>query len=202
MQTTTLPPKAWITPTTVWYLSSFLFAPVHYTLFLLVVGLPRAHARRRWVRGEQPWAGAVEHVHSGASVRSASFGAEEEEEEGAFSGSGSRGAASDEGHSSSSDDDDDDIIDVPRPYAPQQQPGALRNRASRASLLSAFSPPPPGQGQGLGQGAGADDRPGFGASRRFGSIRSLGTFFGPATGSLPADPGCADTTPSEHTAGI
>ncbi|GAA5910830.1 hypothetical protein JCM8208_001007 [Rhodotorula glutinis] len=167
VQTTALPPSdAWINPTTVWYLASFAFAPLEYALFLVVVGVPRRRAAvgRRWAGGETRWDGAVVRVGAARSDRTSSVGGASLVDERAWAADelDSDGFAS----SSSSDDDADDIIDVPRPHphlSSSVEPG-LRNRTSRASLLSALSPP---------LAPGDDERPGFGASRGYGSIRSL-----------------------------
>ncbi|GAA5852413.1 hypothetical protein JCM9279_001193 [Rhodotorula babjevae] len=192
VQTTTLPPGAWINPTTTWYLASFLCSLGDYALFLAVVGARRSlrsSSRRAWAAGETPWDGNVERVTGAArtrSERSASVGGPAAEEGARSDGSSSSSSSFDPGHgpgsdSDSSDDDADDIIDVPRPHphlsprshahahahTREPEPG-LRNRASRASLLSAFSPPPRAALDGD-----AGERPGFGASRGYGSIRSL-----------------------------
>ncbi|GAA5925733.1 hypothetical protein JCM3775_001486 [Rhodotorula graminis] len=195
VQTTTVPPSeaaAWLllNPTTAWYLASFAFAPLEYALFLALVGVPRrgAGARAglrgssRWAAGERPWEGAVERVGASArSERSLSVGGA-----GGGAGLGEMGAwddpeldaASSEddddgGSLLSSDDDADDLVDVPRgggahlssPRHERGEPTLLRNRASRASLLSVLAPPT--------RDGGEEDRPGFGASRGYGSIRSL-----------------------------
>ncbi|GAA5913341.1 hypothetical protein JCM6882_004093 [Rhodosporidiobolus microsporus] len=71
----------------------------------------------------------------------------------------------------SSSEDEDDIIDIPRNGAVGGGAGALRNRASRASLLSVR-----GGGEGRSPPLSPPDAerpPGLRASRGFGSVRSL-----------------------------
>ncbi|GAA5917475.1 hypothetical protein JCM5296_004726 [Sporobolomyces johnsonii] len=178
-----------LNPTTLWYLSSFLFSLVHYVLYLFFVGVRRRRnpfvgrgggggLRRRlqseW--GEQRWEGREESVGRPGSVRSARSGqeeevGEEEEEEGFLPGAEEAGEAYDEAFDeegeeeddlSSSSEDDDDIIDIPRVLG-----GTLRSRTSRASLLSTS----PGARSRLEEPMARPQ--GLRASKGYGSIKSL-----------------------------
>ncbi|GAA5876407.1 hypothetical protein JCM1840_006014 [Sporobolomyces johnsonii] len=176
-----------LNPTTLWYLSSFLFSLLHYVLYLFFVGVRRRRnpfvgraggggLRRRlqseW--GEQQWEGREESVGRPGSVRSARSGQEEvgveEEEEGFLPGAEEAGEAYDEAFDegeeeddlSSSSEDDDDIIDIPRVPG-----GTLRSRTSRASLLSTS----PGARSRLEEPMARPQ--GLRASKGYGSIKSL-----------------------------
>ncbi|GAA5826282.1 hypothetical protein JCM3770_001671 [Rhodotorula araucariae] len=143
-------------PTTAWYLASFAFSLTHYALFAAVVGVRR---RRAHGTAEVHWDGVVEHV------RTRSLGGQDSVDGSSSAAADDEGAAATAALASSEDDagssdDQDDIIDVPSVH----DSGTLRHRASRASLLSAFSPP---------RREGDGDRPGLKASRGYGSIRSL-----------------------------
>lgn len=172
----TLPPflHRLLNPTSVWYLSSFAFSLLHYALFVIFVGIRRrrnplaGRMRRSSTWGEQRWEGREESVAAGSETGE-SRGSERErllspnEEDLGHEGAetGDEGGSSESGASS---EDEDDIIDVPK------RGGELRNRASRASLLSARN----AGGTAPEIRARAASGPGLRASRGYGSINSLG----------------------------
>ena len=143
-------------------------------------GSSRRRRRSTWT--EQRWEGRQEWVRGGpaSSVRSNSFRSEvqggeseaeeerfnerEEEEEGFFSNEDdedrSGDSASDSDDSDSEEDDEDELIDIPKPG---HSFATLRNRTSRASLLSLPSPT-----------ISRDNA--LKASRNYGSMRSLCEF--------------------------
>ncbi|PRQ78064.1 hypothetical protein AAT19DRAFT_9132 [Rhodotorula toruloides] len=160
-------------PVAIWYLTSFAFSLLHYALFVIFVGIRRrrnplaGRMRRSSTWGEQRWEGREESVAAGSEIGE-SRGSERERllsaDEADFEVEG--GEASGEDDSSefgASSEDEDDIIDVPKPG------GELRNRASRASLLSARN-----VGGAAEVRARTASGPGLRASRNYGSINSLG----------------------------
>ncbi|BGP01428.1 hypothetical protein NBRC10513v2_002382 [Rhodotorula toruloides] len=159
-------------PVAIWYLTSFAFSLLHYALFVIFVGIRRrrnplaGRMRRSSTWGEQRWEGREESVAAGSEIGE-SRGSERERllsaDEADFEVEG--GEASGEDDSSefgASSEDEDDIIDVPKPG------GELRNRASRASLLSARN-----VGGAAEVRARTASGPGLRASRNYGSINSL-----------------------------
>lgn len=161
-------------PVTVWYLSSFAFSLLHYALFVIFVGIRRrrnplaGRMRRSSTWGEQRWEGREESVAAGSeagesrgSERERLLSAEEEDLETAY---GEASGGDDSSELGASSDDEDDIIDVPK------RGGELRNRASRASLLSARN----AGGNAAEVRARVASGPGLRASRNYGSINSLG----------------------------
>ncbi|BGO90274.1 hypothetical protein NBRC10512_004795 [Rhodotorula toruloides] len=160
-------------PVTVWYLSSFAFSLLHYALFVIFVGIRRrrnplaGRMRRSSTWGEQRWEGREESVAAGSeagesrgSERERLLSAEEEDLETAY---GEASGGDDSSELGASSDDEDDIIDVPK------RGGELRNRASRASLLSARN----AGGNAAEVRARVASGPGLRASRNYGSINSL-----------------------------
>ncbi|BGP23449.1 hypothetical protein JCM10295v2_002345 [Rhodotorula toruloides] len=129
-----------LNPISIWYFSSFAFSLLHYALFVIFVGIRRrrnplaGRMRRSSTWGEQRWQGREESVPAGsetgesrANERERLLSGDEEE----FGDGGEASEGDDSSDFAASSEDEDDIIDVPK------RGGELRNRTSRASLLSA-----------------------------------------------------------------